>query len=288
MTAVHESLFRIRHYECDAYSHVNNANYLRYMQEAAMRASAAVGWDVARYTAIGQHWLVHDTTIEYLAPLRYGDTVRVKTWVLDFQRVRSRRAYELYEAGSGQLCARATTEWVYLDTQTGRPARIPAAMIAHFLPVGASPAVPRTPFPVQPPPPPGVFSMQRKVMWQEVDSANHVNNAVYLAYLSDCGFEVAEAYGWSGARMQAAGFGILVRRYRVEYVQPAVLGDHLEVATTSTTCAAPPPRASSPSAAPVTAPCSSAPTPSTSGSISKPARRAASRRSLLARSARIL
>jgi acyl-CoA thioester hydrolase len=231
MAPVHESLFRIRHYECDAYGHVNNANYLRYMQEAAMRASAEVGWDVARYTGIGQHWLVHDTTIEYLAPLRYGDTVRVKTWVLDFQRVRSRRAYELYEAGEGQLCARATTEWVYLNTQSGRPARIPPTMIADFLPDGAAPAAPRTPFPAQPPPPPGVFTMPRKVMWQEVDSANHVNNAVYLAYLSDCGFEVAEAYGWSAARMQAAGFGILVRKYRVEYVEPAVLGDHLEVAT---------------------------------------------------------
>jgi acyl-CoA thioester hydrolase len=104
-------------------------------------------------------------------------------------------------------------------------------MIADFLPDGAPPAPARTPFPAQPPAPPGVFTMSRKVMWQEVDVANHVNNAVYLAYLSDCGFEVAEAYGWSGARMQAAGFGILVRRYRVEYVQPAVLGDQLEIST---------------------------------------------------------
>src|SRR5258705_10370925 len=104
-------------------------------------------------------------------------------------------------------------------------------MIADFLPVGAPPAAPRTPFPTQPPPPHGVFTMPRKVMWQEVDSANQVNNAVYLAYLSDCGFEVAEAYGWSGARMQAAGFGILVRRYRVGDGQAALLGGHLEVAT---------------------------------------------------------
>ena len=37
----HTRTFRIRHYECDRYGHVNNANYIRYMQEAAMDASAA-------------------------------------------------------------------------------------------------------------------------------------------------------------------------------------------------------------------------------------------------------
>ena len=81
----------MRHYECDAYGHVNHANYLRYMQETAFDASAAVGYDVARYEAIGRQWLVRETDITYLRPLVYGDTVIVKTWVADFRRVRSRR-----------------------------------------------------------------------------------------------------------------------------------------------------------------------------------------------------
>jgi acyl-CoA thioester hydrolase len=42
---------------------------------------------------------------------------------------------------------------------------------------------------------------------------------------------VAEAYGWPADRMQAAGFGILVRRHRIEYLEPARLGNELEVAT---------------------------------------------------------
>ena len=62
-------VFRVRHYECDLYGHVNNANYVRYMQEAAFDASAAVGYDEARYHAMGTMWLVHSTDIEYLNPL---------------------------------------------------------------------------------------------------------------------------------------------------------------------------------------------------------------------------
>ena len=102
--------FRVRHYECDAYGHVNNAVYLRYMQETAFDASAAAGYDLARYRAMDRHWLVRDTDIEYLMPLRYGDSVQVKTWVADFRRVCSRRAYEFYDSDSGRLVARAHTD----------------------------------------------------------------------------------------------------------------------------------------------------------------------------------
>jgi acyl-CoA thioester hydrolase len=232
MPRVHERTFRIRHYECDAYGHVNNANYLRYMQETAFDASAAAGYDLARYAALGTHWIVRETEIDYLSPLRYGDSVRVKTWVEDFRRVRSRRAYELYNAASGDLAARATTDWVYLETATGRPASVPPDMVPAFLPDGAPPpARPRQPFPPAPPPPPGVFTMRRQVHWQDIDPAGHVNNAQYLVYISDCAFEVARAYGWPAQRSLDAGFAIIVRRHRIQYLQPARLDDELDIAT---------------------------------------------------------
>jgi acyl-CoA thioesterase FadM len=40
MPRTNTTQFRVRYVECDAHGHVNNANYLRYMQEAA-RALAA-------------------------------------------------------------------------------------------------------------------------------------------------------------------------------------------------------------------------------------------------------
>ena len=43
MPLKHERLFRVRFYECDAYGHLNNSNYVRYMQETAFDASAAAG-----------------------------------------------------------------------------------------------------------------------------------------------------------------------------------------------------------------------------------------------------
>lgn len=232
MPQVHERTFRVRHYECDAYGHVNNTHYLRYMQETAFDASAAVGYDVARYAALGQHWLVRETEIEYLTPLRYGDAVRVKTWVADLRRVRSRRQYELYNAATGELAARASTDWVYLNSATGQPATVPPEMALAFFPEGAPPpAPPRPHFPEPPAPPRGAYRMRRQVLWQDIDMAGHVNNAQYLAYMSDAGFETARAFGWPARRCTEAGFGILVRRHHIEYRQPALLDDEVEVAT---------------------------------------------------------
>ena len=224
--------FQVRHCECDAYGRVSCANYVRYMQESAFDASAAAGYNMARYEAMGQGWLVRETELEVLRPLHYGDSVQVKTYVADFRRVRSRRAYELRLAGSGAWVARAHTDWVFMDHITRRPALIPQEMMAAFFPEGPpESAPPRSRFPPAPPPPPGVFRLRRRVEWRDIDTAQHVNNAVYLAYLKDCALKATAAHGWPPSRMQAEGFAVVACRHRIEYRQPAVLGDELELAT---------------------------------------------------------
>jgi acyl-CoA thioester hydrolase len=177
-------------------------------------------------------WLIHDTEVEYLSQVRYGDSVEVTTWVADFRHVRSRRMYELRRAGTGEMVARGHTDWVFMNMATGRPAPIPPDLAAAFFPEGV-PAEPvrREPFPAVSPPPPGVFCARRRVEWRDLDPAQHVNNAVYFSYMEDCAVQVAEAYGWPVARLVAERFAVLARRHRLEYLLPAVLGDELEVCT---------------------------------------------------------
>ncbi len=224
--------FRIRHYECDAYGHLNNANYLRYMQETAFDASAAAGYDLERYNQIGHHWLIRATDIEYLRPLHYGDQVEVKTWVADFHRVRSRRIYEFRLLGTDVLVAHAGTDWVYLESVSGKPATIPQELQEAFFPEGLPKDKPEHhPFPVAPEPPAGIFKMRRQVAWHDIDMAQHVNNAVYLEYAEECGMQVIAAYSWPVQRMTSEGFAIILRRHQIEYRQPALLDEEIEIAT---------------------------------------------------------
>lgn len=232
MPPTHTRTFRVRHYECDANGHLSNPNYLRYMQETAFDASAAVGYSKERYEGMGLIWLARESEIEFSVPLHYNDTVEVKTWVGDFRRVRSRRFYEFRRAGTDDIVARGSTDWVLLEMDSHRPVAVPEEMIAAFAPDEDVELAPRRErFPEPPPPAPGTFRMRRKPEWRDIDTVNHINNAAYLDYMTDLGVHTGLAFGWSHDRMKDEGFAIVVRNLRIEYLQPGLLDDEIELAT---------------------------------------------------------
>src|SRR5690606_41899892 len=117
MPLTYSRTFRVRYYECDGYGHLNNANYLRYMQETAFDASAAAGYDLKTYDEIGGFWLIRETDIEYRQPLRYHDRGTITTRVEGFRRAPSPRVYD-FEREAGTLGAAAATDWVWLAAAT--------------------------------------------------------------------------------------------------------------------------------------------------------------------------
>jgi acyl-CoA thioester hydrolase len=233
---------RVNYHECDVNQIVRDACYLRYMQEAAFEASAAAGYWDDHYQAIRRIWLIRESAVDFLTPLRYGDQVRVRTWVADFRRVRSRRAYELWASGQDgysqtapgeeRLAARAYTDWVFLDRDTGRPAVIPDEVISAFFPDGQPGEVQeRERFPAALPPATGVVTLRRPVQWRDLDSVGHVNNAAYGDYIEDAARQAASLCGWPAIRMAAQGFDLATRQLRIEYRQPALPGDELVIST---------------------------------------------------------
>ncbi len=232
MPFTHQTIFQVRHYECDAYGHLNNAVYLRFMQEAAFNASAALGYGEERYAQLGRLWLARMTDIEYLKPVRYGDRVIVTTWVEDVRRVRSIRAYDFHLESTGDLLARGWTDWVYIDVATGRPCTVPADIAAIYQP-GSShlQKSSRRRFIEPPAPPPGVFIDHRRVEWHDLDPVQHVNNAMYMSYLVETAWRFGNAVNWSWERIKNAGFGVVARQTQIEYLQAASYGDELEIST---------------------------------------------------------
>ena len=64
----------------DEFGHVNNQRYVAWMQEVATAHSAANGWPMERYLAIGAAWVVRSHFIEYLRPAFAGDALEIHTW----------------------------------------------------------------------------------------------------------------------------------------------------------------------------------------------------------------
>jgi acyl-CoA thioester hydrolase len=116
----------------DANRHVNNVEFVRWMQDAAVAHASAVGCTAAT-AAAGCTWVVRRHTVDYLRPVFVGDRVEVKTWIADYRRAFSTRHYEFSRAGESEPLARGETLWVYVDAATGRPKSIPAEMQGLFL-----------------------------------------------------------------------------------------------------------------------------------------------------------
>jgi len=232
MPLTHTRNFRVRFYECDANGHLNNANYLRYMQETAFDATAAAGYSAERFHELGGYWLAVASQIEFLLPLKYNDQIQVTTWLSGFRRVSCRRMYEFIIQETGEIAARAFTDWVYIEIQHNQPAKIPEELVGAFFPEGVPHDFPqRERIPEQPTPPVGIYKMQRPVEWFDLDQMQHVNNARYLNYITECGMQVIKAYGWPWERMKDRGFAIFIRGLQIQYLQPALGDDILEIGT---------------------------------------------------------
>ena len=116
----------------DGNGHVNNLEYLRWMQEIAMAHSDAQGWDLARYGEAGSSWVVRSHAIEYLRPAFAGEALTVLTWIEGFQQQESLRHYLFWRERDRKLLAKARTLWVYVDAATGRARPIPAEFRSAF------------------------------------------------------------------------------------------------------------------------------------------------------------
>lgn len=113
----------------DENGHVNNVEYVRWMQEAATAHADAAGATAAAF-ADGCTWFVRSHHIEYLKPASLGDLIVVRTWVGDMRRVASVRRYEITR--DGEVLAHGETDWVYVDAGSGRPRSIPDSIRSLF------------------------------------------------------------------------------------------------------------------------------------------------------------
>jgi acyl-CoA thioester hydrolase len=228
---IHRVTFKIRHDECDAYGHLNNAHYLRYMQEAAFSASAAVGLDHADYIERDRVWLIRATSLEYLRPLTAGDRIEIETWIEGLRRATARRRYVIHKLGTDTIAGRGFSDWVFLKRSTGAPVAISPEVVQVFFPQGEAPKSPRWTTLRPPARPEEVFVTRRTVEWRDIDPMRHLNNAVYLSYAEECAIELAQAYGWCMQRWMEYGVAFVARQNQVEYLCPARMGDEIRIET---------------------------------------------------------
>jgi acyl-CoA thioester hydrolase len=115
----------------DENGHVNNVQYVQWMQDAAVHHSDFAGCSGVTRDQ-GATWVARSHAIEYLRPAFPGDRIAVLTWVSNHRRVRSLRKYKFVREADGAVLARGETDWVFVDTVSGKPRQIPEVVMSTF------------------------------------------------------------------------------------------------------------------------------------------------------------
>ena len=223
--------FRVRWSEIDTNGQVSPADYLRYLVETAFDwwgASVKLGADDIE--ALGLFWVVRETELNFVQPLRYNDVFEFTIWLVKWHRVRGTRAFELKLEDSGEVVAQGVQQVACLDRQSMRPSSPPEHFNELFR-MDNPRVIPHQRFPKVPPPPEAAFVMQRQVEWQDLDMLDMVNNVVYVDYAEEVAARALAAVEWSPAYLKTQGFAIANRRIHIQYQSPAVWGDKLNVVT---------------------------------------------------------
>lgn len=124
-----EQTIRVTEAHLDELQHVNNVQYLQWVQDIA-----GAHWQslIAGKTEAFGLWVVRSHHIEYKRQAKLGDNLRAVTHVELTKGFLSERIVRFYLEDTTTLVAQCSTQWCYLDPNTQKLLRIPEDIHALF------------------------------------------------------------------------------------------------------------------------------------------------------------
>ena len=106
----------------DGLNHVNNVQYLYWVQEVAK-----AHWNqlTTNLSVVEGVWVVRNHFIEYKKPAFLGDRLLIQTQVKNIRGPLSEREVWIKNADTNKLLAHCTTSWCYIALQTRKLIAVP-------------------------------------------------------------------------------------------------------------------------------------------------------------------
>nr|WP_033135994.1 thioesterase family protein [Aeromonas finlandensis] len=95
-----------------------HGHYLRYIELARCALLDSIDYNYPQMEASGYLWPVIDVRMKYIAPLRFGQTVRVRATLVEYQH-RLKIDYLLYDPQNGKRTSKGYTVQVAVSKQSG-------------------------------------------------------------------------------------------------------------------------------------------------------------------------
>ena len=96
-----------------------------YLQDIATDHAASLGFGLQDLIAMNRTWMLSRLTLETTARLQRGDTLTLETWPQGVRRNLIAVRDFIGRDKDGNVILMATSEWLFVDTQTKRIVRVP-------------------------------------------------------------------------------------------------------------------------------------------------------------------
>ena len=182
MIEVWKENFKITSYQVDFQENIKPTNLMQLFQEAAGNHAEHLG---AGYAALAEEklfWALSRIRVEIQKLPKWGDEIHIETWPCSLVGPFFRRDFIFFDDKDEVIC-RGVSGWLLLSSETMRPQR--ADKLNLELPFNegkyALESFPERLNGIAETP---VFS--KKILYNEIDVNNHVNNTRYLDWVMDC------------------------------------------------------------------------------------------------------
>lgn len=119
---VFETKTKVRYAETDQMGVVYHANYLVWFELGRAAVLDALNLDYVKMEKEGFVSPVLKVEASFLSPARYGEEVVIKTWVREYDGLRTTYAYEI--SANGRVCVTGSSVHVCVRTDDFRPVSV--------------------------------------------------------------------------------------------------------------------------------------------------------------------
>lgn len=116
--------FKVESFLIDDLGHVNNVNYLKWVQEIAEKHWNSLSNPTFENNYV---WVVLRHEIDYLSAAFKEDEIILKTWIGESYGLKSERFVEVIR--NDKVICKAKTIWCLLDKISMKPVRIPTKIL---------------------------------------------------------------------------------------------------------------------------------------------------------------
>ena len=118
--------------DTDATGFAYYAKYLEWMEAARIDLLEEIGFKFSDVLKSPVSAVIRSSSCDYKAPLRFGDTVEIATYISKLGKTNAIISYEFTNLTSGQNAGNAEVSVVFIDKESLRPTKIPEEISKGF------------------------------------------------------------------------------------------------------------------------------------------------------------